>query len=224
MPTCNQIQINPNAQIRYITNTNTEKLECTNTIHHKRKYRLTWSHKWSTSQRTNTLHRKHKYGSARATFHYSSHWHASNPHGNRLEMSKLPNWNGSDTTILMQASSCLPFTWVCPGLGLRSITFACVCVPPSVSITLCVSPVCPSPACFERPASKYLALYTLKAFLWGQSSFRNPQTKQRKKHNQDKNAMSYLLFHFLIHCQSGYTFNSGTSSRWWQDIHEADQS
>ena len=41
MPTCNQIQINPNAQIRYITNTSTEKLESTNTLHHKRKYRLT---------------------------------------------------------------------------------------------------------------------------------------------------------------------------------------
>ena len=76
---------------------------------------------------------------------HSSHWHAPNPHGNRLEMSKLPNWNGSDTTILMQTSSCLPFTWICPGLGLRCITFSCVCVSPSVSITLCVSPVCPSP-------------------------------------------------------------------------------
>ena len=37
------------------------------------------------------------------------------------------------------------FLWVCPGLGPRSITFSCVCVSPSVSITLCVSPVCPSP-------------------------------------------------------------------------------
>ena len=117
------------------------------------------------------------------------------------------------------------FLWVCPGLGPRSITFSCVCVSPSVSITLCVSPVCPSPPCFERPASKYLALYTLKAFLWGQSSFRNPQTKQRRKHNQDKKMLSQICSSFVnIHCQSGYTFNSGTSSPWRQNIHEADQS
>ena len=119
MPTCNQIQINPNAQIRYITNTNTDK----------------WSAQIQYITNTNTDQ----------FVQHSSHWHAPNPHGNRLEMSKLPNWNGSDTTILMQTSSCLPFTWICLGLGPRSITFSCVCVSPSVSITLCVSPVCPSP-------------------------------------------------------------------------------
>ena len=67
-----------------------------------------------------------------------------------------------------------------------------------VSITLRVSPVCPSPPCFERPASKYLALYTLKAFLWGQSSFRNPQTKQRRKHNQDKKMRSQICSSFSL--------------------------
>ena len=87
---------------------------------------------------------------------HSSHWHAPNPHGNRLEMSKLPNWNGSDTTILMQTSSCLPFTWIAWAwaLGL-SPSHACV-----------FPPVCPSPSVFLPCVHRPRVLSDLRPNTW----------------------------------------------------------
>ena len=95
-------------------------------------------------------------------------------------------------------------------------------------------PVCPSPSvflpCVHRRVFWATCLQILGTLHTQGISLRSKQfskpSNQAKEKTQprQKNAKSDLLFLFLIHCQSGYTFNSGTSSRWWQNIHEADQS